>query len=53
MAWTITETWTAYPINRVMGEELIVIKLDCTSDANGTDYDIVAIDKIRVVRFTK
>jgi hypothetical protein len=47
MAWTITETWTAYPINRVMGEELIVIKLDCTSDANGTDYDIVAIDKIR------
>ena len=37
MAWTVTTTIDKiYPVSSVMGNEMVVIKLDCTSDASGT-----------------
>lgn len=42
MAWTITETINAYKVHHRMGEEMIEVKLACTSDANGTDTALSA-----------
>ena len=47
MAWTITESLEAYKINHMMGSEMIVVKLVCTSDASGTDYDLTSIAQIK------
>ena len=46
MAWTITETWEAYKAKHQYGEEVIEIKLDCTSDGSASDYDITNIAKL-------
>lgn len=45
MAWTINFTIDeAYHCNTVMGDEMIIAKLDCVSDANGTDSDLKTLD---------
>ena len=37
MAWTVTTTVDkVYPVCSPMGNEMVVFKLDCTSDASGT-----------------
>jgi hypothetical protein len=41
MAWTIVETMDKVANSRVStGEIIYVVKLACTADANGTDYDL-------------
>ena len=41
MAWTIVETVEVWKMKHEAGDEMIRVKLVCTSDATGTDYDIV------------
>lgn len=41
MAWTITQTvYRSYNVNILKAEKYIVVKLDCTSDASGTDTEL-------------
>lgn len=43
MAWTIEQSIDqAYHVNNLLGDELIIVKLDCISDASGTDTDLEA-----------
>ena len=45
MAWTITFTIDeAYHCNTVLGDQMVVAKLDCISDASGTDSDLKTLD---------
>jgi hypothetical protein len=41
MAWTITGSIDEiYGVCHVMGSEMVIVKLDCVSDASGTDTDL-------------
>jgi hypothetical protein len=40
MAWTITETSNVYKMKHQQGDELLVVKLACTSDAGASDHDL-------------
>ena len=45
MAWTITETVDKRANSKLLaGEEIFRVKLVCTADASGTDYDLVTTD---------
>lgn len=44
MAWTITATIDeVYGVCHPMGYEMVVVKLDCISDASGTDTDLKTV----------
>jgi hypothetical protein len=44
MAWTITATIDErYMIGHTLGSEMVIVKLDCTSDASGTDTDLSSV----------
>jgi hypothetical protein len=49
MAWTITETVDAYKTKTQAGDELIEVKLECISDASGTDTELTA-ETIRQIK---